>query len=55
MRRRIILMTMAAIMALSMAVGPAGGAFADSKKNPQDPACAKDRGGDNKNCPGPRR
>ncbi len=56
MRRRIIIMTMAAIMrALSMAVGPAGGAFADSKKNPNDPACAKDRGGDNKNCPGKKR
>ncbi len=35
MRRRIIIMTMAAIMmALSMAVGPAGGAFADSKRTP---------------------
>jgi hypothetical protein len=56
MRKRISLLIMAAIMALTMSLGGATAAFADTKLHPnKSPACEKDQGGDNKNCPGKRR
>jgi hypothetical protein len=58
MRKRITLLIAALMLALTMSFGAAGAAFAGhtgSHKNPQSPACVKDRGGDNPTCPGPRR
>ena len=58
MRKRISLLFVALMLALTMSFGAAAGAFAGHKGshfNPQAPQCEKDRGGDNPNCPGPRR
>jgi heme A synthase len=55
MRRRITLLIVAAIMALTLLLGGATAAFAGKHHPNKSPACVKDRGGDNPNCPGKRR
>ncbi len=56
MRKRITLLIAALTMALTMSVsGAALASHTGSHFNPQAPQCEKDRGGDNPNCPGPRR
>jgi hypothetical protein len=56
MKKRISLLIVAAIMALTLSLGGTTAAFPDTKLHPnKSPACVKDRGDDNKNCPGKRR
>ena len=55
MIKRIATLIVAALFAMTVMAPAAFAAHKGSHFNPQAPQCEKDRGGDNPNCPGPRR